>query len=229
MMLIFRNNAVDFIMTYSLSVAYFYFIGFIFQFACAAIACRDRFLMINEKLSRKIFFTYYEMQAYIELYQKLLKIMEHINEYLAPPLIPVFTMFLVLETFMTYTVVRLLLHSGNQHFMIAMNLMWSSIYYYLSMIAMHSSESAYKEGFRFKNICYEILCFKGASIESTRTLKMFLASITHSRLQLRTIFFDINWMLLLEMCATITMFIIITIQFDTSLPSLSIVSNTTTF
>lgn len=229
MIIVIPNNEIDFVMTFSLSVAYFYFIGFTFQFSCAAIAVRDRFLMINEKLSRKNFLTYYEMQIYIELYQKLLRIIEHINDYLTHPLIPVFTVFLILETFMTYTVVRLLLNAADQKFMIALNCMWSSIYFYLSGVAATSSERVFKEGLQFKNICYEVLCFKGASIESSRTLKIFLTSITDSRLQLRTVFFDINWKLLLEMLATITMFIIITIQFDTSMPSLSIVSNTTTF
>lgn len=184
----------DILMTHSLSWSYVYAIGFIYEFTSATMACYERFKMINEKIIKNP----NEIQWNIQLYQKLLKIMERINEVISPILIPIVLWLLITQTFMVYTVVRLLLKSNtksNRIYMIFLNVMWSFVFVYLIAVPCYAAECAYKEGMKFKEICYEILCSKRIANNISKDLKLFVKSINQSKLQLQTIFFNIDWKL----------------------------------
>jgi hypothetical protein len=184
----------DHVMTYSISVAYFYGIGFIFEFSSAAMACCERFRIINERINKNA----NEIQWIIQLYQKLLKVLEHINEKISPLLIPLMLWLLITQTFMIYTVVRLLLKTStksNRFHMIFLNILYSFVYVYLIAVPCYAAECAYKEGMKFKEICYEILCSKKISNIAAKDLKLYVDSINESKLQLQTFFFNIDWKL----------------------------------
>lgn len=243
--LVYRTAQIDLIVTTSISTAYIYAIGFTFQFAYATLACRDRFHAINEHLMRKKSLCSTEVHACMELSRMLLLILDHINEFLAFPLIPTFTFFLISETFMAYTVIRLFLKTAEYKvFMIIVHCIWSFIFIYLMMFAAHAAESVLREGRKFKDTLYEALIAKKIPQESNGKLELFLSSITDVKLQLRTTLFDINWKLVVQVnlmnflhyfwsfsspqcISSTTMFIIITIQFDTTLPAMSINFNST--
>jgi hypothetical protein len=225
-----EKEHVDVIMSLSLSLSYLYFIGYVFQFSYAALACRDRFSAIVEKLNSKIFLNSVDAQNFMEITDKLLKILEHINKFLTFQLIPTFLCFLVFQTFMAYTVVRVVTKYSNlKTLMMILNIFWTLIYTYLMMVASYSAEEVLKSGEALKDKCHEIVCNQNTPKEVGKILKKLKSSLKSSKLQLRTIFFDINWKLVLQSISSSTMFIIITIQFDTSIPSLSVNANSTLF
>lgn len=225
------NNNVDVIMSFSISISCFYFIGYIFQFSYAALACRDRFIAITKKLSVKIFLVNsVQAQNLLEITHKLLKILEHINKYLAFQLIPTFFCFLIFQTFMAYTVVRVITKNSDlKIMMIIINFFYAFIYVYLMMVASYAAEELLKSGEMLRDKCHDIICNNSTQKEVIKILKKVKSSLKSSKLQLRTIFFDFNWKLILQSISSSTMFIIITIQFDTSMPSLSINGNSTFF
>lgn len=197
--IVYENAQVDLINISLYFVACLYYIGFILQFSSAAVAVRDRFAMVNCNFERKKHLSFFEIQMHIELYQKLLEIISHINEFLTFPLISIFACLLHLETIFIYTFIRaMLLQTQHQIFLMITQFCWIFSYLYLMMIASYVSESLLKDCQKFKEISYEILRTSQISQNSRENLKIFLSSISNSKFKLKTIFFDIDWKFLLQ-------------------------------
>jgi hypothetical protein len=188
------------ILNFSITYSYFYLIGYTYEFGALAIACRDRLKTINQKLLSKRFLTRYDVTDIIEFNRKILKIIAKIDKYVTPFLIPVFFCLLFIGTFMAYTEVRLILKTANhKNFLIMNNFFWVIIYFYMMAVMCFAAEALKAEAKKFKEICYEFLVSnKFSDIEARKALKTFINSIDDSRMQLRTIFFNIDWNLFFQ-------------------------------
>lgn len=195
-----KDYKLDVLMSVSLFLAYFYSIGYTAQFSMMAAACCDRFKALNQHVARKKFLTSYDVLELNEIHRKLLKIIKMINETISPILIPIFFSLFFTLTFNAYTEIRLLLRAVElKAFLLINNLMWTLIYFYLMTVVCYAAEALKSEGKKFKEICYGFLLSQNVSDRATKaTLKVLLNSMDDSKLELKTIFFNIDWKLLMQ-------------------------------
>lgn len=185
----------DLIMTSIFLMTYFYSIGIIFQFVCPVIACRDRMRTISSRISLKFRLNSYEIQNYVQLYRRLMKIVEDINKHLTMPLIPIFTYFFVTITFEFYSVVRLIFKNSDfKLFLGVFSTLWSLLYLLPFLIVIYAADSAMIEIDKIKDVGFDALCCqKIFDAHSEIIFNFFLSSIDRSRLQFQTIFFHLDW------------------------------------
>lgn len=194
----------DLIMTSIFLMAYFYSIGIIFQFVCPVIACRDRMRNISSRISLKFRLNSYEVQNYVQLYRRLMKIIDEINKHLTMPLIPIFTFLFITITFELYSVVRLIFKNSDfKLFFGTFSTLWSLLFLLPFLIVIYAADSAMIEIDKIKDVGFDALCCqKVFDAHSEITFNFFLSSIDRSRLQFQTIFFHLDWQLLFKVSFT---------------------------
>jgi hypothetical protein len=83
-------------------VNFFYCNAMIFQFSYFAIILKDRLNLIHDKISTKRILTNVEVDLVIELYEKLIKILDSVNGNCTTQLVPIFGYILMGVTFSFY-------------------------------------------------------------------------------------------------------------------------------
>lgn len=176
-------------------LSYLQLIGIIFQFVCPVVACRDRLQIISCRISLKFRLNSFEVQNYIKLYRRLLKIVDDINRNLTMSLIPIFTFSFVTITFEFYTVVRMMFKSSDLKLFFGINAtLWTLLFILPFLVVIHAAESAMEEIDNIKDVGFDALCSqKIFEAQSERVLNIFLTSIDRPRLQFQTIFFNLDW------------------------------------
>lgn len=194
------SHKIDITLSLSLATVYFFCVGFSFQFCGVAFACRDRFRALNELTRLRFRLTSFEVVSCVELHKKLTIIIQKINEDLMQPLILILGLLMMSITLNVYQLVRLsMITTGTETFMLIINFCWFFVYFYLLVIAIYASEITYKEGEKFIDWGKEALWSKNFLEGAMRTdFKFFLATFDKTRLKFQTIFFDVDWKLLLQ-------------------------------
>lgn len=192
---------------YRMILVYFYiwiFInGICLQFICAAVGCRDRISLINERISRKYRLSSQEICNFIGLYKKLFKISSEINATLTTPLLPILAIIFISLIFDVYTFVRTIVKSSVD-FPIVIGGISSLIIYITPPVAIiYAAESNLKEIEDIKEIGYDVLCNRRIFDKETKEIFMiFLHSINIQKIRLQTIFFDLDWKLIFKVITT---------------------------
>lgn len=190
----------ELVMIVSTYLGFFSNIGFIFLFIGIVFGCRDRFNALNRRILLRLQPTSFEVRHCVELYQDLVKIIQKINRELAHPLILIFTSILITLTFNTFTSIKLYNKnlSGNRA-LIIINIFWTLKNSYMMIIVIQSSEGARNEAQKFLEHGRKILWEKKISDNQlSEDFKFFILSMNRENLQLKTIFFNIDWTLLLN-------------------------------
>lgn len=181
-------------------VGFFMCTGFTFLFTGIIIGCCDRFNALNRRILMKFQPTSFEIRFCVELHQDLVRVIQKINLELTHPLILIFTYILIILTFNTFTTLKLFQQNFNENgFLIVMNATWSSMTSYLMIIVIHSSECARSEAQNFLEHGKQFLWVKKIYDDQLREdLKFVILSMNPKNLQLRTILFNLDWNLLLN-------------------------------
>lgn len=185
----------DLIMSSIFLITYFYLIGIIFQFVSPVIACRDRMRNISSQISSKFRLNSFEIQNHVQLYRRLLKIVDDINKHLTMPLLPIFTFSFITITFEFYSVVRLIFKESDFKLFFGVNsTVWSLLFLIPFLIVIYAAEGAMVEIDKIKDVAFDALCcHKIFDARSEATFNVFLSSIDRPRLQFQTIFFNLDW------------------------------------
>lgn len=131
--------------------------AFLFQFACAAIAVRDRFNLLHEKVSSKQTLNNNEVDLVIKLYEKLFNAIKLINESFSFQLIPIMAFLLTFLVLNSYSLVRLLiLNSIYIYDMISSIVISLAAITGIIMILVHASVSAVESAEKIFVVAYEI-------------------------------------------------------------------------
>lgn len=172
--------------------------GFVLQFSCAAIAVRDRFKMIHNKLLAKKSLNADEVGEIIEIYEKLFKCIKMINKYLTLQLIPLLAIALTNFTLSIYTVVRAFLNNSPMKIVyVPTNCLWEVSESCLLTFLVHSSTSTSSVAEKTKTVGYKILQdFRFSDERSREKFERFIKSITKSSYELKSAIFVVDWNLL---------------------------------
>jgi hypothetical protein len=181
-------------------IGYLYMIGIVFQYVSATVACRDRLLMIREKFLLRYHLSAQEVKIYVDLSRKIFKIVHHINNDLTFPLIICFLLLLIDVTFEFYGVVRTYLKSTETFLLLGISgLVWVLAELYPIFITIYFAESFWSAVEGVKEVGYEILCHHRIfEPNSEKIFSYFIRSIEKQTLQMRTIFFNLDWKLFFE-------------------------------
>lgn len=181
-------------------VSLVYSSAIIFQFISAAIACRDRLRAINQRILTKKNQSSSEIRSCVNLYRKIFLIIREINKTLTWPLIIIFAFLFVTITFEFYAVVRFFYKNSDMKYYVCISASsWSLVEIYPIFISVYVAESTLDEVENVKKIGYEILCAQRIFDPQTeKVFDYFLRSMERSKLQLKTIFFDLDWKLFLQ-------------------------------
>lgn len=183
---------------YVISITYSYAITF--QFISAAICCRDRLQAINRRILIKNHQSSLEIRNCVALYRKIFLIIQEINRTLTMPFILIFTYHFVIITFEIFAVVRVFYKNSDIKFLVSLNVsLWSIIEIYPIFTSIYVATSTIEEVENIKKIGYEILCTRRIFDPQTEKIfGYFLKSIEKSKLQLKTIFFNLDWTLFFQ-------------------------------
>ena len=86
----------------------FYCNSMVFQFSYFVIGLKDRLNLIHDKITLKRILTNFEVDVVVDLYEKIIKILDIVNENCTTQLIPIFGYLLLNMTFSVYGVVATL-------------------------------------------------------------------------------------------------------------------------
>lgn len=182
-------------------LAYFLCFGVILQFSFFALACRDRFKLINEKIALKFQPTSHEIITSVDLFKELLKIMHKIND-TAQSLILIFAHLLLLITINIYSATKLPFFFENSYedfILISQNCLWIAVVISQKLILIYSTQSAFNQAEIFLKLIKDILWHQQITNEiSRRKIEFFILSIDRTEIKFKTIFFDIDWKLLFK-------------------------------
>ncbi|KAG5671199.1 hypothetical protein PVAND_001410 [Polypedilum vanderplanki] len=200
----------------------------ILQFSSAAIAVRDRVKSLHNKISKKSCLHNYEIDLIIEIYEKLFDTLTLINDNLAFQIIPIIAYILIATVLTLYNITRLFLLESILKFVFLLpNFFWISSHAALFIILIHSSVSTMKVIDKIYKIAYEIVkSQKAFNVASEKQFSKFVKLVRRNNFKLRTAFFDIDLKLLMQCIAASITFIVITCQFETSLPAFSMNNST---
>lgn len=169
-----------------------------FQFTCATSAVRYRFDSLHDKIITKINFNNYEIDTLIDLYQKLFKTLEIINNYFTNQLILTLAFTLIHPILNFYEMVRMsLLDSDYKFYSLLENL---EILFRLMVTVVPLISSAVKTVSSAKKmfeIGYEIITQEKILTHASKAkFNEFLMLKSRSKIYLGTAFYDIDWKLL---------------------------------
>lgn len=195
----------DLIIGICYATSYFYLIGIIFQFICPVVACRDRMRIISSRVSAKFRLNSFEIQNYVQLYRRLLRIVDDINKHLTAPLLPILAYLFISITFEFYAVVRLIFRNTDFKLLVGVSAaLWTLVLCLPFIVVIHAAESAMEEIDKIKDVGFDALCCqKVFDAQSEKTFNIFITSIDRTRLQFRTIFFNLDWQLLFKVSFSI--------------------------
>lgn len=170
------------------------------QFISAAISCRDRLKAINRRILIKNHQTSMEIRSCMNLYRKIFLIIDEINKILTLPLILIFTYLFVVITFEFYAAVRVFYKNSDIRYLVGSNAsLWSFIEICPIFTSIYVAESTIDEIENIKKIGYEILCtHRIFDPQTEKIFNYFLKSIERSKLQPKTIFFNLDWNLFFQ-------------------------------
>lgn len=112
---IYKTIDTDLITLISLYLVTFYCNAVIFQFSYFTVIIKDRLNQIHDKVTSKRILTNLEVDFVIELYEKVIKILDFVNENCTTQLVPVFGYLLMNVTFSLYGIVAILSNVYGQH------------------------------------------------------------------------------------------------------------------
>ena len=151
--------------------------------------------MIYEQISSKHHLNAFDVHNYVELYQKLLRILRKINQTLTMQLMAVFFYLYMAATFEIFTIFRSFLKERHLPLWVSFNAsIWSIIFILPIYVIVKISEAISEQIERVKEISYVILCLRKIyNLEAERSFDFFLRSVEKSKFQLQTIFFTLDW------------------------------------
>ncbi|KAG5670826.1 hypothetical protein PVAND_001061 [Polypedilum vanderplanki] len=198
---------------------YIFSSAFAFQFLCAAIAIRDRFNSVHEKVLSTRNFNNYEINLIIDLYKRLFNLINLVNSHVSFQLIPVVAYILMSNTLTFYSMFRLFVtNSVYKYLFLGSELVIIGSNSLILITLIHCSVTAVESAERFFDVAYEIK--SELKIQNHEDETKFLDFVNlmkgKGKLRFKTAFFDVNWKLLFKCISTAVTFMIITCQFDIS-------------
>lgn len=193
-----------FITAIPMSLAYLYgftyLVAIVSQFVCASSACQERFLILKKEISKNLTLGPVEVQNYIELCNKLLKILHRINKYLTTPMILIFLSMLIDVTFEFYDILRAIYSKVNSPEIVIYNgILWAMVEVYPFIITIYFSEKTWKAVEDFKKVGNEILFYqKIQNVHSETAFDCLMRFMKREKFIGHTIFFNLDWKLLFE-------------------------------
>jgi hypothetical protein len=139
---------VDFINTdYTIALSYafvdVFFIAFSFQFAFAAVAVRDRMVLLNEKTKNLANFDESKAYIIIDLYEKLFDLLDDINSNFSLQLIFMFGYILPSTMFSFYSILRLILKNAYmKNLLILTNAVWIVAHSFIVGVSVYAGHSS---------------------------------------------------------------------------------------
>jgi hypothetical protein len=204
-----REFEVGSFMTITFTLTFVYMENMIFQFAIAAMAIHMRFARLNSKLEVKMKnLDIFTSELLTDAYEMLFKCMLMINSSLTLQLVPMFTFSLVTITFSIFSVLQLYftvkMNLFYTMFLLA-NILWTSIQLFLVFIAIFSAEILMKNVKKFFELKFEMeKCrFDDKLKQKFTTLIKFVKETDY---QPQTIFFKIDWKLLMMVSGVFNFF-----------------------
>jgi hypothetical protein len=188
-----------FILTLYMTI-YFYCNAFAFQFICAAVAVRDRFILLQQNILAKRILNNYEVDLIIELYENLFGCLHLINSHLSFQLIPIMGYILASLIFTTYTIARVFRQYSFEKFnILPQHLIWIFTHIGIIMALIHASVSAMKAAKKIFNAEYEIEKYgKIMDTHYRKQFSKFVNLIRSNDLRLGTALFDFDWKLFMQ-------------------------------
>ncbi|KAG5670828.1 hypothetical protein PVAND_001063 [Polypedilum vanderplanki] len=202
-------------------ILYFFCNAFVFQFMCAAVAVRDRFRNLNDKILSLHFLNNFEVKLMIELYEKLFNSFELINSNLSFQLIPIIGYLLISIIFTIYTIVLRFTHFSFVSFgLLIPHSIWIIAHTLIIVKLIHASVTAVDAAKRIFNVEYEISKYEKIFDKySKQQFYKFVKLIKSNNVRLGTALFDIDWKLFMQCVSAALTFIIVTCQFETTIPN----------
>jgi hypothetical protein len=209
-------------------INFIYSSGFIYQFTCAVLAIRERLKLIHEKELSKRFLSNYEVDVIVELFEILFDGLKLINSHITFQLIPIFAYLLASLTFTFYSVIRsFMLNSPLKYYVMAPNSIWLVFHSFAFMMLIHASVTTIDALEEIYNFEYQILTNqKIMDARSKEQFFKFVKLVKKVNFRLKTALFDIDWKLFVQCTSAVITFLIITCQFETSMPDCSAVNLT---
>lgn len=194
--------------TYQILFSFYYAL----QFACASLAIRARFKLINEYLQRfvTIFRTFnhkavladvksFNLEAFAELHNDLCDAIEMINSTFTMQIVVVMTSLLLNDVFSGYEMLQGYL-SGSSHllpFLILTNLLWIILQYAVKILIAHSGSSTTNEAEKSISFVVRLITTRHLDKELKKDLNYLLVQMRCRNKNLQNWFFSINWNLVL--------------------------------
>lgn len=201
-----KKTHAEIVLALSLSSAYFFCVGVVFQFSAVALACHERFYAINERIKQKSRPNSFEVINCVDLFKDLMKIIQQINADLIQPMILIFAFLLITTAINVYTTIQIIMKATMfRPFLISTNTVWTISYFCLFLIAIYPSEASSNEGEKFIDFGKEILWNKNIFDDVTKKdFQLFISTFEKSKLHFQTVFFKLNWKLVFQV--TINLF-----------------------
>lgn len=190
----------DYLMSISYSFVDIFFITFSFQFAFAAVAVKDRLKILNLKMNSLKNIDENTTNLMIELYQKLFDQMDLINSSFTFQLILMFGYILPSTMFSSYNILRLLSRDSDLKCVLMFtNSIWISAHTFILTVPVYAGHTTTEIAEKVPQIVCRLIQNRSTQNDQIRSnLKMFLRAANCRQINLRTVFFKLNWELIFK-------------------------------